>query len=117
MLWDREKKTCQLIEIIVPLDTNLKEASHKREIKYIPLLGELQRLHKGYKFTTVIITIGALGAVLKTLKLNLEKLNLPKERTNIVNLEDTKSCIHWNLENLQNCYENVKGDCLTEETF
>ena len=84
MLWDREQKTCQLIEITVPLDTNLKEAYHLKEIKYIPLISEMQRLYKEYKFSTTIITIGALGAVPKILKHNLEKLPLPKERIDII---------------------------------
>ena len=84
MLWDREQKTCQLIEITVPLDTNLKEAYHLKEIKYIPLMSEMQRLYKEYKFSTTIITISALGAVPKILKHNLEKLPLPKERIDII---------------------------------
>ena len=84
MLWDREQKTCQLIEITVLLDTNLKEAYHLKEIKYIPLISEMQRLYKEYKSSTTIITIGALGAVPKILKHNLEKLPLPKERIDII---------------------------------
>ena len=83
MPWDREQKTCQLIEITVP-DTNLKEAYHLKEIKYIPLISDMQRLYKEYKFSTTIITIGALGAVPKILKHNLEKLPLPKERTDSI---------------------------------
>ena len=84
ILWSREQKTCQLVEITVPLDTNLKEAYHLKEMKYIPSISEMQRLYKEYKFSTTVITIGALGAVPKILKHNLKKLPLPKERIDII---------------------------------
>ena len=84
MLWKKEEKTCQLVECTVPLDTNLAEAYHQKEIKYIPLISELQRMYHGYKFSTVIITIGALGAVPKSLATNLGKMPLNKDRIEII---------------------------------
>ena len=42
VLWNHELKTCQIIEITVPIDTNLKEAYHQKEIKYIPFIAEMQ---------------------------------------------------------------------------
>ena len=80
VLWNHELKTCQIIEITVPIDTNLKEAYHQKEIKYIPLIAEMQRMYNDYKFSTSVITIGALGAVPKNLDLNLRKLNFEKEK-------------------------------------
>ena len=80
VLWNHELKTCQIIEITVPIDANLKEAYHQKEIKYIPLTAEMQRMYSDYKFSTSVITIGALGAVPKNLILNLRKLNLEKEK-------------------------------------
>ena len=113
MLWDREQKTCQLIEITVPLDTNLKEAYHLKEIKYIPLISEMQRLYKEYKFSTTIITIGALGAVPKILKHNLEKLPLPKERIDIIIQRIQRAAPNWNFKSMQDCHENVERDFMT----
>ena len=80
VLWNHELKTCQIIEITVPIDTNLKEAYHQKEIKYITLIAEMQRMYSDYKFSTTVITIGALGAVPKNLDLNLRKLNFEKEK-------------------------------------
>ena len=80
VLWNHELKTCQIIEITVPIDTNLKEAYHQKEIKHIPLIAEMQRMYSDYKFSTSVITIGALGAVPKNLDLNLGKLNFEKEK-------------------------------------
>ena len=83
VLWDHEQKpvkTCRIIEITVPIDTNLKEAYHQKEIKYIPLFAEMQRMYSDYKFSTSVITVGALRAVPKNLDLNLRKLNFEKEK-------------------------------------
>ena len=78
--WNHELKTCQIIEISVQIDTNLKEARHQKEIKYIPLIAEMQRMYTDYKFSTSVITIGALGAVPKNLDLNLRKVNFEKKK-------------------------------------
>ena len=84
MLWKHEEKTCQLVEFTVPLDTNLANAYHQMEVKYVPLISELQRMYLGYKFKTNVITIGALEAVPKILAANLEKLLTNKDRIPIV---------------------------------
>ena len=41
-------------------------------------------MYHGYKFSTVIITIGALGAVPKSLATNLGKMPLNKDRIEII---------------------------------
>ena len=84
MLRKNEVKTCQLVECTVPLDTNLADAYHQKEIKYILLILELQRMYHGYKFSTVIITIGALEAIPKSLATNLGKMPLNKDRIEII---------------------------------
>ena len=81
---EKRRKTCQLVECTVPLDTNLADAYCQKEIRYIPLISELQRMYHGYKFSTVIITIGAFGAVPKSLATNLGKMSLNKDRTEII---------------------------------
>ena len=111
MLWDREQKTCQLIETTVPLDTNLKEAYHQKEIKYIPLISEMQRLYKEYKFSTTIITIGALGAVPKIPKHTSKSENrYTKGENRYHNPEDRESCPNWNFKHMEDCHENVERD-------
>ena len=39
---EKRRKTCQLVECTVPLDTNLADTYHQKEIKYIPLISKLQ---------------------------------------------------------------------------
>ena len=64
----------------VPIDTNLKEAYHQKDIKYKLLIAEMQRMYSDYKFTTSVITIGELGVVPKNLDLNLRKLNFRRKK-------------------------------------
>ena len=69
ILWHTYKKLCQIVEITVALDANLKTAYKEKELKYIPLISNMQRVYSEYRFQTVIITLGAIGAIPK----NLEK--------------------------------------------
>ena len=62
------------MEVTVPLDTNLQKAYKEKQIKYIHLITRLQQLYKNYKYTTIIINVGALGAIPKLLEENLKKL-------------------------------------------
>ena len=109
MLWKNEEKTCQLVECTVPLDINLADAYHQKEIKYIPLISELQRMYHGYKFSTVIITTGALGAVPKSLATNQPWKDAFKQgQDRIYNSETATSSTYRDLESLQNSIENVE---------
>ena len=72
------------IEITVPLDTNLKKAYKDKQEKYIPLITNMQRVHRRYKYETVIITMGAMGAVPQSLEENLKKLNFAQDRIKTV---------------------------------
>ena len=74
IIWNKETKICQIVEVTVPLDTNLQKAYKEKQIKYIHLITRLQQLYKNYKYTTIIITVGALGAIPKLLEENLKKL-------------------------------------------
>ena len=71
---NKETKVCQIVEVTVPPDTNLQKAYKEKQIKYIHLITRLQQLYKNYKYTTIIITVGALGAIPKLLEENLKKL-------------------------------------------
>ena len=56
------------------IHTYLQKAYKDKQIKYIRLITRLQQLYKNYKYTTIIITVGALGAIPKLLEENLKKL-------------------------------------------
>ena len=75
ILWDKEDKTYKVIEVTVPLDSNISAAYVQKESKYIPLIQNLSQLYSQYKYEAVTIVIGATGAVLKSLNKNMEKIS------------------------------------------
>ena len=82
ILWDMEDKTCKIIEVTVPLDSNISAAYMQKESKYIQLIQDLSQLYSQHKYEPVTIVIGAMGAVPKSLNRNIEKLSkyISKER-------------------------------------
>ena len=61
----------------MPLDTNLEIAYKEKERKYIQLLiSAMQQQYRTYKFSTVIITVGGMGAIPKNLENNIKKLDI-----------------------------------------
>ena len=74
VIWNTETKVCQIVAVTVPLDTNLQKAYKEKQTKYICVVTRLQQLYKEYKYTTVIVTVGALAAIPKLLR-KLEKAN------------------------------------------
>ena len=106
---EKRRKTCQLVECTVPLDTNLADTYYQKEIKYIPLISELQRMYHGYKVSTVIITIGALAAVPKSLATNLGEMPLNKDRIEIITQRLQRAAL---IGTLKVCKTVLKTDSL-----
>ena len=65
VIWNTEKKLCKIVVIMVPLDTNLATAYKEKDRKYIQLISAMQQQYKTYKFSTVIIIVGGMGAIPK----------------------------------------------------
>ena len=71
-------KDCKIVDICVPLDTNV-ELRHTTKIDdYIPLVDQLQRIYPAYKYTVIPVIVGTLGTIPKTLKDSLLKIGLQK---------------------------------------
>ena len=79
-----DKKLCQIVEITVPLDNNVRTAYKEKELEYIPLISNMQRVYSEYRFQTVIITLGAMEAIPENLKENLEKLHFTSNRIKVI---------------------------------
>ena len=78
IIWHSYTKDCKIVDICVPLDTNV-ELRHTTKIDdYIPLVHQLQRIYPAYKYTVIPVIVGALGTILKTLKDSLLKLDCKK---------------------------------------
>ena len=81
---EQQRKKCTIVEITVPLDTNLHKAYKEKETKYINLLSKMQQLYKGYKFNIAVIGVGTMGAIPKPLENNFRKLFPQKEDVDIL---------------------------------
>ena len=80
LIWDIKEKTCKIVEVTCPLDTNIQQAFELKQQKYIQLISQMQLLHPGYKFSTILVVVGDMGAIPKNLDSNLQKLNIREER-------------------------------------
>lgn len=73
---DKKKKSWQIIDFSVPLDSNVINKENEKLKNYAPLAAEIRRMH-GVRTTVVPIVVGALGTVSKRLTENLKKLGVP----------------------------------------
>ena len=53
IIWDIKEKTCKIVEVTCPLDTNIQQAFELKQQKYIQLISQMQLLHPGYKFSRI----------------------------------------------------------------
>ena len=84
VIWDIDEKKCVVVEVSAPLDTNFSARTSWKENVYLPLIGEMKRIYREYKFETISIVVGALGAVTKQLTTNLKRLNFKESRTKTI---------------------------------
>jgi len=65
------EKTCTLIDVAIPVDTNVVQKEAEMKLKYKSLCIEIQRMWN-LKCTIVPVIIGATGIVTRNLRKNLE---------------------------------------------
>ena len=85
--------TYKIAVVTCLLDTNLQQAYELKQQKYMQLISQKQILYPKYKFSTVIIIIGGMGAIPKNFHENLRKLNVQEERLNTVQQRIQKAAI------------------------
>ena len=90
---NNEDMTCKIVGVTCPLDTNLQQAYELKQQKYIQLISQMQILYPKYKFSTVIIAVGGVGAISKNFHENLRKLNIEEEKLNTVQQKNQKAAI------------------------
>ena len=76
--------TWRTVEVTVPLDTNLEKANKEKQLKYIDLMTKMQSLYKGYSFSTLVMSVGAMGTMPKTLERNLQQLFPHKNNIDVI---------------------------------
>ena len=80
IVWDNVNKTCTIIEISTPLDTNVTDRTKWKKDLYMPLVAEMSRIYKHYKFEIVPIVVGALETIPNNLLENLQSLSITGKR-------------------------------------
>ena len=76
MVWNLKNKTCQIIDISIPLDTNVELRYSTKWDNYMPLVDQLRRTYPDYDFQIIPIIIGALGTITTSLTQNLKAVGL-----------------------------------------
>ena len=61
IIWDTTSKICKIVDVGVPLDTNLENVYQDRKSKYIPLIGQMQQIYMDYNLIAIAITVGCLN--------------------------------------------------------
>ena len=73
---DKDKKTCQLIDIACPGDKRVKEKEDEKFFKYQDLARELRKIWN-MEVKVIPIVIGVLGTIPARLKDNLKEIVIP----------------------------------------
>ena len=83
VIWNKEKKICQVIDICIPLDTNVQLRHGTKRDNNVPLIDQLCKIYPGYTYRIIPIiigaVIGALGTILRQLSDNLKEIGLSVE--------------------------------------
>ena len=98
ILWNKNDKTCHIIEISVPADRNINKKIKEKNDNYYPLIAELQRVYTEYRYTIVPIIIGALGFIPAQLEKSLIELGFDKSETENIIKESQKRALIGSLK-------------------
>ena len=102
IIWDTDNSTCKVIDVCVPLDTNVELRETTKRNSYIDFVDQLQRIYPKYKYTIVPIIVGALGTIPKKLKENLQKTGIKTEKIPTVTKEIQKLALLGTLKVCKN---------------
>ena len=80
IIWDSNTDEFKIVDICIPLDTNLELRDTTKRNNYVELVDQLQRIYPRYKYCIIPVVIGALGTIPKKLKENLKKIGISGDR-------------------------------------
>ena len=86
IIHDKKSKSCQIIDVAIPLDQNVNMKIAEKLTKYKPLQVELTQMYGLKKVEIIPIVIGALGTVTQSLP---EYTNKISERIDLQNMIKT----------------------------
>ena len=76
VVWNKTEKICTIIEFSSPADINISKKIAEKTDNYGPLIRNLQIIYPPYKFMFVLIVVGVLVWVPKSLKDGLQCLGI-----------------------------------------
>ena len=74
VVWESVKKHCDIIDICVPLDENIKSNEKEKRDKYAALAVALKRMYPEYTYSITPIVVGATGLVTNSLLQNVKDI-------------------------------------------
>jgi hypothetical protein len=77
VVWNRQSRTCAIVEVGVPLDINVTKIEEEKRNKYMPLAVTLLRLYPDYQFSTISVVVGATGFITSSIFEAIRKLGVP----------------------------------------
>ena len=84
LISDKKDTQCRIIEVTVPLDTNLEQPGNEKQIKYIELILRMHNLYNAYTLSIVVVAVGAMESVQKILDKNLQKIFSDSNKVNVI---------------------------------
>ena len=84
VVWKKQEKIRQIIDISVPLDQNINTKFQEKINNYILLASEMQRMYRDYKFKIIPVIIGALGTITNELKKSVRNINGTSDENKII---------------------------------
>ena len=102
IIWNSNTNECTIIDICIPLDTNLELRDTTKRNNYVELVDQLQRIYPRYKYCIIPVIIGALGTIPKKLKENLKKIGILGDRIDDLNKNMQKLALLGTLKIVKN---------------
>ena len=74
VVWDKDNKICNIVDICVPLDENVHAQEKTKNDIYVQLAVALKRMYPDYQYKIVPIVLGATGLITTSLVKNMKEL-------------------------------------------
>ena len=85
---NKEEKSAMIIDIAIPMDSNIAEKRYEKIRNYTDLAIEIKTMWNLTNVTIVPIIIGCTGAIHRELLNDLSKLNIDLNKKDIINMQE-----------------------------
>ena len=67
VIWNTKEKRCNIVEFSCPADINITKKEEEKLSAYVPLVRNLQIMNPNYHYKIILIVVGALRSIPKSL--------------------------------------------------